>query len=95
MKEAIILALVVFVFYTVVLVYMNIANKKKAKEGKEARKVQFNAELFGIAFIPTNLIILVIADEFYKFIILYAYFLSIIYIAHKLHIKHLNKERNH
>lgn len=90
MKEMIITLVILFGFYVGVHIYMKISNRKKSKE--DEGKVKFNAEFFSLTFFPTAMLILVVADEFYKFLILYGYFMVIVFIADKLHKKHLNKE---
>ena len=90
MKEMIITLAILFVFSLGVHIYMNITKKKKSNNGKV--KVGFNAEFFSLTFFPTAMLILVVADEFYKFLILYGYFMVIVFIADKLHKKHLNEE---
>lgn len=94
MKEALITAVIIFIFYTAVLIYIKITEKKDKQDNKQARKVEFNAEFFGLAFIPTNILIMVIADNIYEVLLMYGCFLGVVYIADKVHKKHLNQKTN-
>lgn len=94
MKEALITAVIIFIFYTAVLIYIKITEKKAKQENKQAREVKFNAEFFGLGFIPTNILIMVIADNIYEMLLIYGCFLGVVYIADKVHKKHLNQKTN-
>ena len=94
MKEALITVVILFLFYAAVHIYIKITAKKAKQENKQAKKVEFNAEFFGLGFIPTNILIMVIADNIYEMLLIYGCFLGIVYIADKVHKKHLNQKAN-
>lgn len=85
--------MVIFIFYTAILIYMKVSNKKKSnEENEQPRKVQFNAEFFGYANFLTLILVVTVVDNIIQFVFVCLYLIGIVYSADKVHKKHLKQE---
>ena len=68
--------------------------KKKRRSNDNDKKTNFSfhfgSQFLASALFPTIIIIVMIADSFFDFIVIYAYFISLVFLSNKLYSKHKN-----
>lgn len=81
MDNTAIILLVMFVFYSVLLMIIKSKKGKMKDAGLLPKKLPFINMLFQYTFLPTLILQILLKVEFHEFLILYGYFALILYIA--------------
>lgn len=80
--------IVMYVFFSLFLYF----NKKKSDINKTPYNFHFGSQFFAVALFPTIIITIIVANSFFEFVAVYAYFILLVFLSNKLYKKHNNKE---
>lgn len=78
-----------------IIIFLFICFKRKVNQNNNDRKsytFYFGSKFFATALFPTILLVIMVADNFFEFVIIYVYLISLLFLSNKLYNDFKNAE---